>query len=216
MGPVKSDTRANKRRGAELEEAEAESTREKILVAALETFSDRGFDGAKTREIAERADANLGLIKYYFGTKEELWKAAVDRAFEELRQETDPGAVEDLDDRGAVAELLRRFILFAGHHPQFMRLMNDEGKREGPRMRWLVDRHVKPIYTQVERVVKRGQKAGAMPRFHPLHFHYLAVGAGILFSQAPECERLTGIDPLDPKRVEDHVQAVTTLLLGPE
>jgi len=211
MGGVKSAERSPPPEGRD-----AESTREKILVAALDIFADRGFDGAKTREIAERADANLGLIKYYFGTKEELWKAAVDLAFDDLRRETRRPEVEDLEGRAALAEMLRLFIVFAGQHPQFMRLMNDEGKRDGPRMRWLVDRHVKPIYQRVEGVVKRGQKAGALPRFHPLHFHYLAVGAGLVFSQAPECERLTGIDPLDAKRVEAHVEAVTTLLLGPE
>jgi AcrR family transcriptional regulator len=58
-----------------------DGTRERILAAALQVFAERGFDGARTREIAERAGANLGLIKYYFDSKEQLWKAAVARAF---------------------------------------------------------------------------------------------------------------------------------------
>ena len=39
-----------------------DGTRERILAAALEVFAERGFDGARTRDIAERAGANLGLI----------------------------------------------------------------------------------------------------------------------------------------------------------
>ena len=62
---------ARKRRGAS---AAGEGTRERILAAALEIFSQAGFDGATTRELAARAGVNLGLIKYYFGTKEQLWR----------------------------------------------------------------------------------------------------------------------------------------------
>ena len=51
------------------------------LEAALEVFSERGFDGATTRDIAARAATNLGLITYYFDSKEKLWRAAVDRVF---------------------------------------------------------------------------------------------------------------------------------------
>ena len=47
-----------------------DGARERILAAALEVFAERGFDGARTREIADRAGANLGLIKYYFDGKE--------------------------------------------------------------------------------------------------------------------------------------------------
>ena len=39
-----------------------EDTRERILAAALETFSDQGFDGTTTRDLAARAGVNLGLI----------------------------------------------------------------------------------------------------------------------------------------------------------
>ena len=63
----------------------ANGARERIVAAALEVFAERGFDGAHTREIAERAGANLGLIKYYFNDKERLWKASVARSFAELQ-----------------------------------------------------------------------------------------------------------------------------------
>jgi len=86
-------------------------TRERILIAALDAFSSNGFDGAKTREIAAQAGVNLGLIQYHFGGKSKLWRAAVDRAFEELREglkdvvgdsipadERDPALIRGLHD----------------------------------------------------------------------------------------------------------------------
>ena len=71
----------------------ADGTRERILAAALAVFAARGFEGARTREIADRADANLGLIKYYFNDKERLWKAAVSRAFALLTRPTMSGGL---------------------------------------------------------------------------------------------------------------------------
>ncbi len=200
--------------------AEADtSTREKILVAALEIFAERGFDGAKTRDIAERAGANLGLIKYYFDTKEKLWRAAVDRAFAELRSAfEDPDSVDaDVSERDKLAHLIRRFVRFVGGNPHFIRMMNDEGKRPGPRMKWLVKTHTGPLYRGLELRFQHAREQGLLPADIPAtSMHYIVAGAaGLIFSQAPECEALSGIDPTTPKAIEAHADALITLLLGP-
>ncbi|MDJ0866232.1 MAG: TetR/AcrR family transcriptional regulator [Myxococcota bacterium] len=197
---------------------ESQETRERILTAALATFAERGFDGARTREIAERAGANLGLIKYYFDTKEALWKAAVDRAFEELGREFAellPDG-ESRDERTRLEQIVRRFVRFAARRPEFMRLMNDEGKRDGARMRWLVERHVQPMYRALHQLVERAIEHGTIPAVPTASIHYVVVGAcGLAFSQAPECLLLTGVDPRDEQFVEAHADAVVRLLLGP-
>ena len=59
----------------------ADSTRERILDAALDVFAERSFDGASTREIALRSGVTQPLLNYHFSTKVELWRAAVDRLF---------------------------------------------------------------------------------------------------------------------------------------
>lgn len=50
--------------------------RQKLLMAALKCFSEKGFEGASTREIAEAAEANISSIRYYFGDKAGLYRAA--------------------------------------------------------------------------------------------------------------------------------------------
>lgn len=201
-------------------ETTAADTRERILRAALQTFSEQGFDGATTREIASRAGVNLGLITYYFETKLQLWKAAVDRAFASLG-ETLGGSVGDdsvLDERERTRDLIRRYVRFVGHHPELVRLMHDEGKRRGPRMRWLVDRYVRPYYEGTVGILRKSQARGLLPaHIDTFHFHYILVGAvGILFHQAEECRRLTGVDPAEDAVIEAHADAVVHLLLGPE
>ncbi len=50
------------------------STQEKILAAAAKIFTEKGYDGARTRDIAREADINLALLNYHFKTKEKLFQ----------------------------------------------------------------------------------------------------------------------------------------------
>jgi AcrR family transcriptional regulator len=54
-----------------------EDTSRRILETALALFAAEGFEGASTRDIAERAGVNLPAIQYYFGSKEGLYRAAI-------------------------------------------------------------------------------------------------------------------------------------------
>ena len=194
-----------------------EGTRERILATALELFSQAGFDGATTRELAARAGVNLGLIKYYFGTKERLWRDAVDRAAGELQEALARAVPDAIDTRADLVELLRVAVRFAGRNPAFIRVMNDEGKRDGARMRWLVDRHGRPLYELLQGVFSLARAKGLVPDIAPVHLYYVLIGAiGIIFSQAPECRRITGIDPTTSDAViEAHADAVARLILDP-
>lgn len=206
--------RAAKRSSAMLPEGE-DSTREKILETALQVFAERGFDGARTRDIADRAGANLGLLTYYFGNKEKLWRAAVTRAFAELQGVLAGvmGSQGDADARTQLEQLARGFVRFAARRPEFMRLMNDEGKRDSTRMRWLADRFVRPMHEGLRELIERGQARGLLPAIAPASLHYIMLGAaGLLFSQAPECRRIMGVDPTDPAFAEAHADAVIRLL----
>lgn len=50
------------------------STEDKILLAASKVFTEKGFSGTRTRDIAEEAGINLALLNYYFRTKEKLFE----------------------------------------------------------------------------------------------------------------------------------------------
>jgi len=194
-------------------------TRERIVAAALEVFAENGFDGSTTRDIAARAGVNLGLIKYYFDSKLKLWQAAVDRAFSDLRTalaQIDREAV--LDESSRTRELVRGYVRFVAHNPEFVRIMHDEGKRRGPRMRWLADHHVRPLYDAIKDLLRGAQQRGMLPpRIDPVHLMYILAGAaGLFFHQAEEVRRLSALDPADEKVIEAHADAVARILLGPE
>jgi len=198
---------------------EAQGTRENILRTALDIFSIRGFAGASTRDIASAARVNHGLIRHYFGSKERLWQAAVDQAFADMRVHLDASLRETARDdaREAIAGAIRAHVRYVGRNPAFVRLMLEEGKRRGPRTRWLVDRHVKPLYEALAALLARGRASGVITAdIPPVHFFYVLAGAaGTIFHQSEECRRLTGIDPGEPGPLETHARVVERLLLGP-
>lgn len=51
----------------------SDDTRGRLLKAAIEVFSERGFEDSTIREICSRAGANVALIHYHFGDKMELY-----------------------------------------------------------------------------------------------------------------------------------------------
>lgn len=67
-----------------------DSTEQRIFDAARELFVQKGLDGAKMQEIADRAGINKALLHYYYRTKEKLFemvvKAVINRAFPAVRQ----------------------------------------------------------------------------------------------------------------------------------
>ena len=172
--------------------AQREETRARILEAAVECFSEHGFRGASTREIARRAGTNQGLITYHFRSKAALWKAAVDEIFAPLR----------------ARESIRDYVRFAAAHPELFRLMVAEGTSDDARMQWLVDAHLKPLYDGLP-----GFGPGERGALKPHAFYALAGAGSLIFAVTPECRRLTGLDPAREAAIETHADFVARLLV---
>ncbi|MFI9824938.1 TetR family transcriptional regulator [Streptomyces sp. NPDC052013] len=60
---------------------ESADTRDRILSAAREEFSERGYEKTSVRGIAKAAGVDSALVHHYFGTKEQMFEAAVEVAF---------------------------------------------------------------------------------------------------------------------------------------
>jgi AcrR family transcriptional regulator len=66
--------------------ADDQSTRERILQAAVEEIAASGWNGARTRSIAQRAGVNSALVHYHFGSVEELLLEAVASTFTDIAE----------------------------------------------------------------------------------------------------------------------------------
>jgi len=195
----------------------ADATRERILAAALDLFTELSFEGATTREIAARAGVTQPLLNYHFSSKDELWRAAADGLFEQLDRALTARAdgLRGVDEVTVARLLVREFITFSATHPQLHRLITQECKTDGPRMDYLVERHIRPLYERATALFARLAEQGHVPDIPPAHLYYILTGAGpTMFVLAPECRRLAGIDPQAPEVIEAHADAVTALLFG--
>jgi len=183
-------------------------TRERLVEAALQVFASHGFDGATTREIARRAGVALAALPYHFTTKEALWRAAADRIFG-LLGETFRKRLAGLDGVDLATRLrliLRDFVRFQAAHPELHRFMIHEGVTRSPRLEWLVETHVRPIYDFVRGAVEAAQREGLAPLGRPVHVHYMLIGAASsVYALAAEFELLSGEDPSDEALVNEHV-----------
>jgi AcrR family transcriptional regulator len=195
----------------------ADATRDRIVTAATELFAERSYDGATTRDIAARADVTQPLVNYHFRTKEDLWRAAVDRLFDRLDHAMDERArgLRGVDEATTAELLVREFIVFSARNPELHRIIMQESKADSARMDYLVDRHVRPIFERTIELFESLARAGVMPDIPAAHLYYILTGAGpTMFVLAPECRRLTSLEPSDSKVIDAHADAVCTLLFG--
>src|SRR6202795_4342453 len=122
-------------------------TRRAILEAALDLFSERSFDGASTRGIAELAGVTQPLVNYHFAGKEELWRAAVDDLFERLRTSMQQrlAGLRGVGEVTIAKLMVRHFVEFSAANPQLHRIIMQESKRAGVRLDWMVETHRGPL-----------------------------------------------------------------------
>jgi AcrR family transcriptional regulator len=53
--------------------------KEHIIDVAVELFAEKGFEGTSVRDLATRAEVNVAMINYYFGSKEKLFATMLER-----------------------------------------------------------------------------------------------------------------------------------------
>ena len=83
-----------------------ENTEEKILFAAKEVFIQKGMEGARMQEIADKAKINKSLLHYYFRTKEKLFEKIFRIAFSLFIPRIEKKFTEQLD----IFEFIKAFV----------------------------------------------------------------------------------------------------------
>lgn len=108
------------------------STKNKILLTALRLFAQKGFVETKIQEIVAKSDVNLSMISYYFGGKENLYIACLERAAKESAESIErllqpPKDIEEFKIRLKI--FLEEILLFNTRHEFAMILLRRESLR---------------------------------------------------------------------------------------
>jgi AcrR family transcriptional regulator len=166
----------NKRSGIE--------SRQRIIDAAMEVFSMKGYISANIREIAKAADISIGGVYIYFNNKEELYKNLIS----EKRSRLSSIIETTLEQSRSAAEALSAFINlnfdYALKHKEFILLhIREHGFAFGLEEK---KQFFRQQIRHLEKIIKKGILAGEFRKCNSGNMARLIMGAlrGIILSMA--------------------------------
>lgn len=189
--------------------------RAQLLAQAQAALQANAFDGETLAAFAKRAGVSHALFHYHFSSREDLWRAAVAEAFAPLEEAFAHGLDElkGLSPGMQLELLMRRFVRFSAEHPVVAAVIVSETMRAGPRMRWLVDRHLAPLHRLVDGVLAAGVEAAEFKPLPAVHVtQALVFAAAGFFACAPLVQRLYDRKPA--ALAGDHADALVSLFLS--
>ena len=139
-----------------------EQTRARILAAAKAEFARVGLGGARVDRIAALAGANKRMLYYYFGSKDELFRAVLEATYEHIRESEKALHLAEVDP----AEAIRRLVVFTWNyyleHPEFLSLLNSANlhRAEHLKQSTKVRRLHSPFVALIGDILERGRAAG--------------------------------------------------------
>jgi AcrR family transcriptional regulator len=197
---------------------DAERTRAEILDVATSEFADRGYAGARVDEIAAKTSTTKRMIYYYFGGKEQLYVAVLERAYSRIRRLEQQLDVEHLDPVQAVRELAG--LTFDHHeaHPEFIRLVSIENihRAEHIARSKALSGLANPVLDVLDRILERGWDAGLFrDDVDALDVHQV-ISAFCVFRTANRHTfgAIFGRDLLDPARREHQRRMLGDLVVA--
>ncbi len=194
-------------------------TQQKLLDAALEAFSENGFQGTSTRNIAERAGVHHPLITYHFKNKEELWRAAADRIFTDFNRALASAAEAQAGEcpKARMSALIRAYVHYAAGQPALHKIMVQEASRPSQRLDWLISTHIRPLFDAAVEEIKVLQERGVAPPGDPkLLFNMIRVSSGALLALALELKGTSGLDLYQPGQIDALADMIITVFLPGE
>jgi TetR/AcrR family transcriptional regulator len=205
---------------ARRERRDPEATRQALLRAGGELFSERGYDGVSTEDLAGRAGVNKALISYHFRGKRGLYVAILESAFAAMSARLQSIERNGPDARHVLGAILSAFQQVTRERPGFPTLFMREVLSTG--IEPAVVPHLASIVDVSRRLAERGVREGLFRPIDPLLLHFGLVGPLVFFfateparRQAASAGHLPFALP-DAGRFLRHIENLTLRGLAPE
>src|SRR5437773_6743011 len=148
-----------------------EERRLQILRVAMRLFSQRGFRGTTTKEIALAAGVSEAMVFRHFATKEELYSAILDHKAC-LHDEMDPlqivgEAVKRKDDAGVFEGIALNALTQHESDPEFQRLLLHSALEEHELAQMFWEKFVRRVYRSLGNYIRERQREGAIVEIEP-------------------------------------------------
>jgi AcrR family transcriptional regulator len=100
---------------------------EHIINAAIELFAEKGFEGSSIRDLAARADVNVAMVNYYFGSKEKLFEAIVVYKSQFMRGKLDEiSNNQEMDELAKINAIIENYVDKILGNPSFHMILYQE------------------------------------------------------------------------------------------
>lgn len=141
---------------------DAEATRAEILAVATEEFAAKGLSGSRVDEIAERTHTVKRMIYYYYGSKEGLYRAVLESAYDHIRTIESDLDLDALPPVKALRQLVTVTFDYHNKHPEFVRLVMNENIHRGAHIGDLpnIKERNRTVIATLRNLIDRGVKAG--------------------------------------------------------
>lgn len=200
-----------------LREQRKAETRAKIVDAAIRCFTELGFNGASTRDIAKKAGVGQGLISYHFDSKETLWQEAVEQIF--LRAQIPEIALpcDNIEPSLLRQEFINSIYRYAQHcinSPDLAMLLYHEAGQKSHRLGWLIENHFMPAMLRLQPIhelVVRNKILRDIP-FDVFAFSMTGV-INTFFSLHEIYHSATGNDPCDKNVGRELIHHISNMFL---
>ena len=137
-------------------------TKEDILKIATDEFAANGYSGSRVDLIAARTRTTKRMIYYYFGSKEGLYLAVLERTYAQIRRVERGINIEELSPDEALRRLAEATYDHHTTHEAFIKLVSIENihRAEHLRQSETILRENVTAITLLEQVIERGVREG--------------------------------------------------------
>jgi AcrR family transcriptional regulator len=149
-------------------------TSQNILDVATREFADKGLSGARIDEIAALTQTSKRMIYYYFGSKEGLYIAVLENAYQGIRRIEGELQLDDLDPEQALRRLVEFTFDYQLANPDFIRLVMNENIHNGEFLQQssVIQKLNTPAIAAVTSIYERGCQTGVFRKgIDPIDLH---------------------------------------------
>jgi TetR/AcrR family transcriptional regulator len=194
--------------------ADTEINIEHLCDVAVNVFAEKGYNGTTTTEITKKAGVARSLIHYYFGNKEELWKASIKRLASEFISEFESSKKihKDLNGTQMIKVVVRQLVHFYSKYPAFPKILAQEMSEHSDRSDYIIKNFVLPLWNLTGELFKKQRKKGTIKKIDKEFQASILLGmASNLFSNPYLTKNLYSIDPFNDDVIERYADTVVEI-----
>lgn len=213
---IETDTASSKKNRRRGRPSGAKNTqlKEAFLNAAIELFGSRGFEGVSLSQIANKVGADTGLTRYYFGSKTEVWEAAIMHLAEQFIRELDMDSIAKQSSKTEMLKsVIRSFVDASAKWPQMSRIIVFDGDNNDSRGDYISSRLVGPFYQLLSDLIEGAKSEGTIADVENRTIFFMITHGGSFPMALPVLtNKLPGGDIDSQEVAKRHAEALISLL----